>query len=119
MKKKELISFNDISAHKKKSKTASQSDSKKRSDHKHDYEKVIIEGLFGFQWGKHCTICGRIDDYYSHFSTMNREGLLSEERLASGLRYKAGLTIDEIREHYPDIRVFQLNQTTGDYEMIE
>ena len=33
--------------HKKKSKTASKSNSSKRSDHKHDYEKVILKSFFG------------------------------------------------------------------------
>ena len=38
--------------HRKKSKTASISNSSKRADHKHQYERVIVKSFLGYRWGR-------------------------------------------------------------------
>lgn len=40
--------------HRKKSKTASISNSSKRADHKHQYERVIVKSFLGYRWGRKC-----------------------------------------------------------------
>ena len=57
--------FDEIPAYRKKSKTASTSDSRRRSKHKHVYEKIILHwGGDSFEWSGRCEICGRIDNGY-------------------------------------------------------
>ena len=66
--------------HKKKSNAASTSSVEKRSDHKHDYERVIIQNSFqqdGYFWGKRCTICGRVDDS-DEFKATATKGLVKK-----------------------------------------
>ena len=52
----------EVPAHRKRSKTASTSNSQKRSAHKYSYQKVLLYyGASTFTWGRQCEICGRID----------------------------------------------------------
>ena len=108
-----------IPRHHKKSQTASRSDSGKRSDHKHDYETVVFNGFFGYHWGKRCRICGRISNYYSPFSTLNRQDLLKDSGGNTGVRYRSALSPEEIRAKYPGISIYRMNENTGEYELIE
>ena len=105
--------------HRKKSQTASRSNSEKRSDHKHDYEKIVFDGFLGYRWGKRCRICGRISDCYSHFSAMNRQDFLKDGDRQAGITYRAVLTPEEIRAKYPGIKIYKKDISTGEYILIE
>lgn len=55
---------NEVTEGKAKKGTSS-SDSRKRSGHKHIYNKIILHyGSDSFAWGRQCEICGRIDSAY-------------------------------------------------------
>lgn len=55
----------EMGPYRSKSSTASKSNSKKRSDHKHSYKRIILHyGSDCFAWGRQCEICGRIDSSY-------------------------------------------------------
>lgn len=75
----------EIPAYRKKSKTASISNSQRRSDHKHKYEKIILKSIIGYQWGKKCGICGRIDDRPCISLQQRREFMKPEKNRILGL----------------------------------
>lgn len=105
---------NDIPKYRKKSKS-SQSNSKKRSDHKHQYEKVIIfNPFFGFCWGKRCSICGRTEYSYHFCNPLSREGLMESVYVDWG----HPLDLDKIRERYPDIDIYEPSEN-GTYKKVE
>ena len=102
----------EIAPHKKKSRTASKSNSSKRSDHKHDYEKVILESWFGFEWGKRCTICGRIDSGPFNFSTSSRFDFMKPETTKKpGISFRDYLTIAEIKEKFPGVPIYKYDKS--------
>lgn len=93
---------NDIPKYRKKSKS-SRSNSKRRSNHKHQYEKIAYRGgMFGFEWGKRCSVCGRIEPYYSYCSVLNFEGLRAAE---NGLYWRP-LKAEEIRDRFPGVDIY-------------
>ncbi len=51
--------FEEEPRHRKKH--SQKSKSSRRADHKHDYERVILQAFIGWCWGGRCRICGRID----------------------------------------------------------
>lgn len=93
--------FEDTPKHKKKKDQSSKSN--RRSDHKHNYVKVITSGwLMGFTWAYRCSVCGRIKSVpFSENST----GLTREEkpRVYGKNTY---LSIEEIHEKFPDIDIY-------------
>ena len=104
----------EVAPHKKKSKTADKSSSAKRSDHKHDYEKVILESFFGFKWGYRCRICGRIDSKPTKFSMSGRDSFLKPEAVnKAGVKYRDWLTIPEMRSKFPFTRIFVYDKDVG------
>lgn len=114
MKLDEVIK-QDVPKHRKKSKTASSSASAKRSDHKHQYEKVIMGSWLGFQWATRCTVCGRFNDMYNNFKS-RYEGLFNDDLKSPGLSIRKCLTADELHKKYPDIKIYIENETTHEYE---
>lgn len=53
----------DIMRHKKKKDQKSKSN--KCSNHKHQYEKIIVKTIAGWNWAMQCVICGRIKEKFS------------------------------------------------------
>ena len=49
--KRFLQEYDEDVRHRKKSKTSKTSKSVQRSNHKHEYEKVIIREFIGYAWG--------------------------------------------------------------------
>lgn len=114
--RRDLISIeNESPTHKKKSETSSKSASIKRSNHKHDYEKVIIEsGLSApkYYWGKRCRICGRVDDS-GMFKEGATEGLVKkvEKVQVQEDRYsfKIFYPLRELKTLFPDTTILEYN----------
>ena len=77
------------------------SQAKNRSDHKHDYEKIIVESfLSGWNWGKVCKICGRVEqNNYNSCSDFLKSKKENEF-------VRTFLTADEVHEKYPQYRIF-------------
>ena len=110
----DMEDFNDIPKYHKKGKS-SKSSSAKRSDHKHNYEKVISnDGWIGFIWGKRCKGCGRMDTYYQWPSALNYQDFV----VADGPRSRRGMTVEEVREKFPDIPIYVCAET-GEYELVD
>ena len=109
-------------AHKKKSNAASTSSVGKRSSHKHDYEKVILQRSFqddGYFWGKRCKICGRVDDR-DEFKTAASEGLVKktvkvELHDSSTHYFKVFHTTDELNKLFPGVPILRYSRETREY----
>ena len=94
---------------------SSKSSSAKRSDHKHNYEKVISnDGWLGFIWSRRCKVCGRMDTYYQWPSALNYQDFV----VADGPRYRRGMTVEEVREKFPDIPIY-VRAENGEYELVD
>lgn len=97
----------DTGLYRKKSQTASKSDSKKRTDHKHKYEPVIIaDRVFAaIYWGKRCSICGRMQER-TRFSP-ERDFVKTEARGKNRQRITGEelMSIPEIRAKYPGVDI--------------
>ena len=97
----------DTGLYRKKSRTSSKSDSKKRTDHKHKYEPVIIvDRVFtAIYWGKRCSICGRMHERI-RFSP-DRDFVKPEARGKNRQRISVEelLSIPEIHEKYPGVEI--------------
>lgn len=88
----------------KKSKTAKTSRSGKRSDHKHQYQKVILHyGGSAFSWGWQCELCGRIDDTYK--SSNWRSDDLKVSGTYTGMSWLECCR-REIHDQYPHHKIF-------------
>ena len=97
----------EIGLYRKTSRTSSKSDSKKRTDHKHKYEPVIIaDSVFtAIYWGKRCSICGRMQDRIR--LTPDRDFVKPQAHSKNSQRISAAelLSIPEIRAKYPGIEI--------------
>lgn len=69
--------------HRKKSKTASISNSSKRADHKHQYERVIVKSFLGYRWGRKCSVCGRFDDRLKYALSANSRDFMKAEAIGN------------------------------------
>lgn len=99
----------EVLRHKKKSKTASTSNSSKRADHKHQYERVIIKFILGYYWGRKCSVCGRIDEQLKYALTSHGRDFMKPEAIGKPSISTADyLSIEEIRAKYPDVPIFEL-----------
>ena len=97
--------------HRKKSKTASISNSSKRADHKHQYERVIVKSFLGYRWGRKCSVCGRFDDRLKYALSANSRDFMKAEAIGKpGICYSDYLSIAEIRSKYPDVPIFELGE---------
>ena len=107
-KSKDLVNENEISNGYKKSKKKSVS----KSDHKHDYEDVILkwEDSSMYTTGGMCKICGRIKE---------GEMLFTKERNANNMRYVRLMDFNEIKEVYPDIKLITYNYVKKEVVKVE
>lgn len=98
----------EVPRHRKKSRSASRSVSSRRADHRHDYEKVILQWgrsddpdpLKQYYWGKRCRTCGRVVDPLYPFPSVS-QGLVKKTVRAGNSRIEVFYTADELREKYP------------------
>nr|WP_326184524.1 hypothetical protein [uncultured Oscillibacter sp.] len=92
----------------KQSKTSKTSQSTRRSDHKHEYEKVIIREFIGYAWGGRCSLCGRFQGSYGRFSTARYMDFRRPESFEKpGISNQDFLSLEEIRARYPGIPVYE------------
>ena len=90
----------------RKKKPSSTSKASSRSNHKHEYGPCILKYL-QYSWGERCRICGRI-----RYKPGNRSELLRPEcRDKPYAGIKDYLSIREMKETYPGIRVFDWEYT--------
>lgn len=83
-------------------KHSQKSKSAKRSNHKHDYEKVIIKTLIGWRWGGRCRICGRIN---SGNGFSSKEFVRPESRYKSAISRSDFYSAAELQRIYPDVGI--------------
>ncbi len=83
------------------------SKSAQRSDHKHQYEKVIVQGILGWTWRKRCHICGRFDNNYSLY---DKEFIRPECRNNRGIAFSDFYIVEELRVIYPGIPVYEFDK---------
>lgn len=93
---------------------------KARSDHKHEYETVILRSIIGWYWGRRCKICGRIDDSIARrcVSGSHRADFMKPEYVDKHYySHRCYLSTDELRIKYPGvpIYVFAEPHTFGNY----
>ena len=98
--------------YRKKSRSSTRSDSKKRTDHKHKYEPVIIaDRVFAaIYWGKRCSICGRIQER-TRFSP-DQDFVKPEARGKNRqhISWEELLSIPEIRAKHPGIDILGIDE---------
>jgi hypothetical protein len=121
--KRTLVSPEDeIPTHKKKSVATSKSSVEKRSSHKHDYERVIIQSSFQedtYYWGKRCKICGRVDDR-DKFKASASKGLVKktvkvEMSDSSTYYFKVFYSTAELKNLFPGVPILCYNRETREY----
>ncbi len=92
--------------HKGKSKTAATSNSRKRSDHKHRYIKIILHyGSDSFAWGRKCEICGRVDSAYKASNWSPKELKVTGDGLYGDW---SNICLTEIHQKYPEYTIMTL-----------
>lgn len=94
-------------AHRKKSKTASVSSSRKRSDHRHVYRKIILHyGGDAFCWGRQCELCGRIDSMSKASGWSPQDFTVTGTGLSGNWR---DVCLTEIHRRYPEYPIMTLD----------
>lgn len=79
------------------------SKNRKRADHKHQYEKVVLHTIVGWDWGQCCTVCGRIS---------NKFAFASEDFMRPGRKRRSGVSsadfysLEEVLTKFPGIPVY-------------
>lgn len=91
---------NDIPTYRKKK--SQKSKSSKRSNHKHQYNKVIIRSIIGWQWAEECTLCGRLK-YNLKLST--KEFQKPEYKDFPYISQKSYYSFEEMLELYPEVKI--------------
>lgn len=107
--------YDEIPQHRKKSQTASKSDSGKRADHKHEYIPAIFISLWN-EWGGVCKVCGRLNYGYRRFSTSRHEGLLRPN--VKGVRASDYLTVAELKTKFPGVPIYKLDTEFKEYRLV-
>lgn len=80
----------------------------KKSNHKHEYEKIILHYLGDtFAWGRECRICGRIDSTFKS-SNWNTDDFKISGENKYGEWEK--ICLSEIHEKYPDYKIMKLGK---------
>ena len=113
----------EIPKHRKKSPSANRSVSARRADHRHDYEKVIIQEdsadpLKSCWWARRCRICGRVEDR-GRFKTGAKAGLVEKTVRVAGSRIDVYFTAAELREKYPGVPILVKTSARGEYEDLD
>lgn len=94
--------------HRKKSRTAAVSDSRKRSAHKHLYQKIILHyGSSAFAWGRRCEICGRVDSTYKASNWGGEDLTVTGEGRCGSWKE---ICLAEIHEKYPEYSILTLQK---------
>ena len=98
--------MDEIAKHRKKSKSSDKSQSSKRSDHKHQYEKVICLHSNWATWNNRCKICGRMGGTIGFLE----KGPMQEElyKPVDGKWFnRKPLNVEELREKFPGVEIYK------------
>ncbi len=91
----------DEARHRKKHPQTSKS--RKRADHKHQYEKVILQTIVGWDWGQCCTICGRISN---QFAFASEDFMRPDRKQRPGVSSADFYSLEEVLSKFPSIPVY-------------
>lgn len=89
--------------HKKKKSQASKSS--KRADHKHQYEKIILQAFFT-RWAERCSVCGRIKTNKGLFGLSD---FAVQDGTANDKKYYKELSLDEIKKKFVGIPIYKFD----------
>lgn len=117
MYKKQMPTERETAPYRKKSKK-SRSDSKARSNHKHRYDKVIVNSLFAYHWAGRCSVCGRVDENAFGSGLAKSVEFYKDRVDNSGLTISVPLTVPEIEKKFPGYPILTLNWKTMQYEPV-
>ena len=84
----------------------SQSDSTRRSDHKHIYERIICIYTFGPSWQKRCKICGRMKSDHSLSQGGDPDAELYQ-KVDFKWYNRRPFSIDELRSKFPNTEIYR------------
>ncbi len=96
-------------------KRSQKSKSAKRADHKHDYERIILQSFLGWRWGGRCRICGRLDGKWGFSST---EFVRPECRNKSSRSRRDYWTATELQQLFPNTPIYVFDSSL-DYKEFE
>lgn len=85
-----------------KKKKSQKSKSSKRSDHKHQYEDIIVKSLVGWQWAERCIICNRVK---YKIAISDREFVRPECRQLPYVSQQTYYTYEELLKLYPNVDI--------------
>lgn len=89
------------------------SKSQKRADHKHQYEKVIVQTIVGWDWGQHCMICGR---FSNRFVFVCRDFMRPHCKHEHGVSSDDFYSLEELLTLFPDVPIYLRNDN---FELVE
>lgn len=99
--------YDESPRHRKKH--SQKSKSVKRADHKHVYERVILQAIIGWRWGGRCRICGRLDGKWGFSS---KEFLRPESRKKPAIGNRDFYSEAELHRLFPDTPVYKYGRLT-------
>lgn len=109
---------NENMPHRKQSATSSKSVSFKRSNHKHEYERIIVQDFFWYSWGGRCKICGRYKRPGSFFSgARNQDFMKPGTSHSNGISSDDYLSVEELHEKFPNTPICKYDYET--FELVE
>ena len=114
-----ICKYKEVPSHRKKSKSAARSVINKRSNHKHDYENVIIRSWDeqSFFWGERCRICGRVKDGNWAKADAYKD-FVKKTVCVNGYTFKVFYEPSEVRKMHPDTAILAHKTGTDEYEEI-
>lgn len=111
--------YDETMRHRKRSKTSKTSKSVHRSNHKHEYEKVIIRGFIGYAWGGRCRLCGKFQSHYRHFSASRYMDFRRPESIGQyGISNESFFSLEEIRTRFPDVPIYEFSYEDMQYHLV-
>ncbi len=82
------------------------SKTQKRANHKHQYQKIIVQTIVGWDWGQCCTICGRI----SYKFALSSSDFMRPERTRRPCVSRADFyDLEELLTKFPGVPVYLYN----------
>lgn len=117
--KRFLQEYDEDVRHRKKSKTSKTSKSVQRSNHKHEYEKVIIREFIGYAWGGRCRLCGKFRSHYGQFSASRYMDFRRPDSLGQqGISNVSFFSLEEIRAKFPDVPIYEFSYEDVQYHFV-
>ena len=120
-----LLPEQEVPPHKKTSKSASRSVGARRSDHKHAYQKVIIQddpagGMRSrCHWAKRCRICGRVDD--SNWLKESDDLVKTRKTVPVGnstCTISLYYSVPELRKKFPEVTIMRYDYDNREFEEV-